>query len=69
MLIANVPTDIAIIHFIDKYHEVEHLTSFPDVNAKNPFIHEGLAEEKNGNFSILWDVKSCSSFIEKLVGG
>tara|TARA_Y100001970_G_C13793930_1_gene631649 strand:+ start:342 stop:593 length:252 start_codon:yes stop_codon:yes gene_type:complete len=53
-------------HEIEKNHEVEHLTSFPDVNAKNPFIHVSLVEEKNGNFSIEWDVKSCSSYYEEI---
>ena len=49
---------------LEKIHEVKHLTYFPDVNAKNPFIYVSLVEEKNGNFSIEWDVKSCSSFYE-----
>ncbi|KGF89842.1 MULTISPECIES: Ycf34 family protein [Prochlorococcus] len=53
-------------HDIEKNHEVEHLTSFPDVNAKNPFIHVSLVEEKNENFSIEWDVKYCSSFYEEI---
>ena len=53
-------------HDIEKNHEVEHLTSFPDVNAKNLFINVSLVEEKNGKFSIEWDVKSCSSFYEEI---
>tara|TARA_B100000886_G_scaffold132506_1_gene89377 strand:- start:136 stop:288 length:153 start_codon:yes stop_codon:yes gene_type:complete len=48
MLIANGSIGEAII--IRKIYEVKHLTYFPDVNAKNPFMHVSLVEEKNGNF-------------------
>ena len=34
------------IMFYKKNHEVEHLTSYPDVNAKNPLIHVSLVEKK-----------------------
>ena len=53
-------------HDVEKNHEVEHLTSCPDVNAKNPLIHVSLVAEKNGNFSIEWDVRSCSSFYKEI---
>ncbi|ABM72475.1 Hypothetical protein P9515_12681 [Prochlorococcus marinus str. MIT 9515] len=53
-------------HDVEKNHKVEHLTSYPDVNAKNPLIHVSLVEEKNGNVSIEWDVRSCSSFYEEI---
>ena len=53
-------------HDLEKKHGVEHLTSYPDINAKNPLIHVSLVEEKNGNFSIDWDLKSCSSFYEEI---
>ena len=53
-------------HDVEKNHEVEHLTSFPDVTAKNPMIHVSLVEENTGNFSIEWDVRSCSSFYEEI---
>ena len=33
-------------HGIEKNHEVEYLTSYQDVNAKNLFIHVSLVEEK-----------------------
>ena len=51
---------------IEKNHELEHLTSYPDVNAKNPLINVSLVEEKNGNFSIEWDFRYCSSFHEEI---
>jgi len=53
-------------HDIEKNHEVEHLTYYPDFNAKKPLIHVSLKEEQNGNYSIEWDVRSCSSFYEEI---
>jgi len=53
-------------HDVETAHEVEHLTFYPDINPKNPYIHVSLVEEKNGNFSIEWDVRSCSSFEEEI---
>ena len=47
-------------------HEVDHLNSSPDITAKNPFIHVSLVEEKKGEFTIEWDVRSCSSYYEEL---
>ena len=53
-------------HDVEKNHEVEHLTSYPDFNAKSPLIYVSLVLEKNGNSSIEWDVRSCSSFYEEV---
>ena len=53
-------------HDVEKNHEVEHLTSYPDVTAKNPIIHVNLVKEKTRNFSIEWDVRSCSSFYKEI---
>ena len=53
-------------HDVERNHEVEHLNSYPDFNAKNQFIHVSLIEEKNGTFSTEWDVRSCESFHEEI---
>ena len=53
-------------HDVEKNHEVEHLTSYPDVTAKNPIIHVNLVKEKTGNYSIELDVRSCSSFYKEI---
>ena len=31
---------------LEKNYEVEHLTSYPEVNAKNQILHISLVEEK-----------------------
>jgi len=53
-------------HDVEENHEVDHLTAFPDIIAKNPFIHVSLVEESKGEFTIEWDVRSCSSFYEEV---
>jgi len=53
-------------HDVEENHEVEHLNSSPDITAKNPFIHVSLVEENKGEFTIEWDVRSCSSYYEEL---
>ena len=35
---------------IEKNYEVEHLTSYQDVNAENQMLHPSLFDKKNGNF-------------------
>ena len=53
-------------HDVEKNHNVQHLTTYPDITAKNPLIHVSLVKEENGNFSIDWDVRSCSSYYEEI---
>ena len=53
-------------HEVEKNHEVKHLNSYPDFTAKYPFIHVSIIKEKTENFSIEWDVRSCSSFYEEI---
>ena len=36
------------------------------MEAKNPFIHVSLVEETKGEFTMEWDVRSCSSFHEEI---
>ncbi len=49
-LIANGLIDVPLIIFQEKNHEVENLSYYPDVNAKNLLINLSLVEEKIWKF-------------------
>ena len=49
-------------HDVEEKHEADHLSLNPDLEPKNPFIHVNLVEETKGEFTMEWDVRSCSSF-------
>ena len=51
-------------HSVEKQHGVDHISNNPNFIGNNPKIHVNLTNEKSGEISIEWDVRSCGSFCE-----
>ena len=52
-------------HAVEEQHGVNHLTSNPDFQGKDPKIHISVMDlERKGEYGIEWDVRACGSFLE-----
>ena len=50
---------------MEEQHGVNHLTSNPDFQGKDPKIHISVMDlEGKGEYGIEWDVRACGSFLE-----
>ena len=52
-------------HDVEKNHGVDHICDKPNFIPNNPYIHVSLVEDKNGDYKIDWDVRSCKSYNEE----
>ena len=51
-------------HAVERQHGVEHLTTSPDVEGKNPSIYILVKSLPENESSIEWDVRACENFLE-----
>ncbi len=53
-------------HDVEKNHGVDHICKEPDIKAKDPLIHVSIVDQKDGTYSIDWDVRACKTFSKEI---